>query len=297
MRISDTKLFICAITFFTLVGCSTEDSNPVTDATSGDEVVSQTEEMPSQSEPMEEQVDEMAEPSVYQVAIADPRRPEKDVERDANRRPAEIMEFFGVTPGQRVVDLASGPGYYTRIISMIVGNEGTIVAQNPGDARFVNDEFKAMLETQYADYSNVELTYEPVEDMTLPDNSIDAMFLFLVIHHWHYNADEGEAVPEISAARYANIMRMLKPGGIFGVIEHLAAEDMTRQDSADIHRIPLETVISDVTSAGFILDGESNLLDDHPQDNISASWRENTPRGMTRRIIHRYRKPIEQPAS
>ena len=207
-----------------------------------------------------------------------------------------VMEFFGITSGQRVVDMASGPGYYTRIISEIVGPEGTVVAQNPGDAPFVNDKFKAMLDTQYADYSNVELTYDPVEDMTLPDNSVDAMFLFLVIHHWHFSEDDGETIPAVSATRYANIIRMLKPGGFFGVIEHLAAEGMSREASAGIHRIPRETAVADVTSAGLILDGESDLLADHADD-ISSYWKEDgTPRGTTTRIVHLYRKPAEQAA-
>ena len=307
MLINDTKLFFCAIALFALVGCSREDSSSGTDATSnqqppvstmatGDEVVTQSEELPSQSGSSEEQTGDMAEPSIYEAALADTRRPDNDVERDTGRKPAEIMAYFGVTPGQRVVDMQSGPGYYTRIISEIVGPEGTVVAHNPGDFSRVNDEFKAMLETQYAEYPNVELNYELFEELSLPDNSVDAVFLSLIIHHWHYSEDGGETIPAVSAKRYANIMRMLKPGGIFGVIDHLAAEGMSRKDSSAIHRIPVETVISDVTSAGFILDGESDLLADHPEDDITTYWRDKTPRGMTNRFVHLYRKPVEQTA-
>ncbi len=301
MVINDTKLYICAIAIFALVGCSQEGSSPDADTTSNQQpeasaITDAVEEMSSQSDTMDEQIESKVEPSIYQAAVVSARRPEKDKERDVNRKPAEIMEFFGITNGQRVVDMASGPGYYTRIISEIVGPEGTVVAQNPGDAPFVNDKFKAMLDTQYADYSNVELTYDPVEDMALPDNSVDAMFLFLVIHHWHYSEDDGEVIPAVSATRYANIMRMLKPGGFFGVIEHLAAEGMSREVSAGIHRIPRETAVADVTSAGLILDGESDLLADHPDDDITTYWRDKTPRGMTNRIVHLYRKPAEQVA-
>ena len=99
-----------------------------------------------------------AQQSLYEKAVKDPRRPAADVERDAGRKPAQVLEFFNVKPGQRVVDLMSSTGYYTRILSGIVGSEGSVVAQNSG--RRYDDERKAALTKQYESYDNIELNFE-----------------------------------------------------------------------------------------------------------------------------------------
>ena len=92
---------------------------------------------------------------VYDDAVADSIRPAEDTERDAGRRPADILRFFEVSAGQTVVDLSSGGGYYTRPIASIVGSDGKVIAQN-GAGR-MNDERKAGLEAMYATYGNIEM--------------------------------------------------------------------------------------------------------------------------------------------
>lgn len=291
------KLVGIAVPLLTLIACSQEQA-PVQETTS----TTAAEPAPAEPAPVEttpaETVQEESpaveavQSSIYEIAVADPRRPDADVERDAGRKPAYVIEFFDVQPGQRVVDMSSGGGYYTRILSSVVGPEGSVVAQNSG-SRY-DDERKAALAEQYAVYDNVELNFDAPDQMSLPDNSVDAVFLILSVHHWHYSADEGEALPMQSKARYENIYRMLKPGGVFGLIEHRAADDATREVSADLHRIPSPIAIADVTSVGFVLNGESGIHWWHPEDDINAKWGGgNTPRGMTNRITHRYRKPAE----
>ena len=274
---------------FTITSCSQEDSS--TDVISTP--VAQEPENVTEPESVASKSEAKAETEVvlsnYQTAIADPRRPTEDVERDVGRKPEQVMAFYGVAPGQHVLDLGSGGGYYTRIISSIVGPEGSVVAQNSG--RRVNDEFKTKMQQQYEDYDNVKLSFEAPEQLTLPDNSLDAVFLILIIHHWHFSKDEGETVPALSKEKYANILRMLKPGGVFGVIEHESAEGTSREASAALHRIPRATAIADITSAGFVLDSESDVHANQPVDDITAEWFDNEPRDATKRITHLYRKP------
>ena len=62
------------------------------------------------------------------AAVADKGRPEADTKRDADRKPAEMLEFAGVKPGQTVVDLIPGGGYFTRIFAKAVGPKGTVYA-------------------------------------------------------------------------------------------------------------------------------------------------------------------------
>ncbi len=289
--INSLKLVGIAVPLLTLIACSQEQEVPIPETSSNTPAEpARTETTPAQTVQEEISAVETIQSSIYEVGVADPRRPAADVERDAGRKPAQVIEFFDVQPGQRVIDMSSGGGYYTRILSGVVGPEGSVVAQNSG--RRVDDERKAALTEQYAVYDNVELNFEAPDQMSLPDNSVDAVFLILSVHHWHYSADEGDVLPMQSKVRYENIFRMLKPGGVFGLIEHRAADDATREVSADLHRIPSAIAIADVTSVGFVLDAESDIHAGHSEDDINAKWGGgNTPRGMTNRITHRYRKP------
>jgi predicted methyltransferase len=225
---------------------------------------------------------------VYDDAVAATARPAEDRARDAGRRPGEVLEFFGISAGQTVVDISSGGGYYTRMVADIVGSDGKVIAQN--NARRVDEERMAELVAMYEPYGNVEVNLQPTAQLDMPDNSVDAVLLFLIVHHWHFNGDQGEVSPTGSNANYANILRMLKPGGTFAVIEHLSPEGLTREASAALHRIPAATAISDITDAGFVLSAESDLLADHPEDDITVYWSDNTPRGQTQRIVHKYTK-------
>ncbi len=225
---------------------------------------------------------------VYDDAVAATARPAEDRARDTGRRPGDVLKFFGISAGQTVVDISSGGGYYTRMVADIVGADGKVIAQN--NARRVNEERMAELVAMYEPYGNVEVDLTPTAQLAMPDNSVDAVLLFLIVHHWHFNQEQGEVTPAGSKANYANILRMLKPGGTFAIVEHLAPEGLTREASAALHRIPAATAVSDITDAGFVLSAESDLLADHPEDDITIYWRDNTPSGQTQRIVHKYTK-------
>lgn len=225
---------------------------------------------------------------IYEAALNDPRRPAEEVARDAGRKPAEVLKFFGAAPGQRILDLGSGDGYFTRILSGIVGDTGSVIANNSG--RRAGEEFQAQYREQYASYGNVELNFENPEQVSLPDNSLDMVLLSLAIHHWHYSEDTGEFVPGVSLQRYDNIYRMLKPGGVFAVIDHAAAEDASRLVSNELHRIPSEVVKADLALAGFVLEAESDIHANNPNDDVTVRWTRD-PRDATVRIVHKYIKP------
>jgi predicted methyltransferase len=275
MQIKNKTIIVC-FTVFTLilVGCSREES------------ISQIE-MAATQESMRDIT-----ANIYQVAVTDPRRPAEDVARDTGRKPVQVLEFIGIKPSQRVVDFTSGIGYFTRLISVIVGSEGSVVAHNSGprmNSNLINDKYKAGLFEQYTSYGNVEVNYETVEEMSLPDNSVDVVLLSLALHHWHHSEESGEFVPQIALQRYDNVMRMLKSGGVFAIIDHEAAAGMTRLASDAIHRIPRETAIADLTLAGFVFMGESDVHANHPDDNLNIRWTRE-PRDATRRIVQLYRK-------
>jgi predicted methyltransferase len=110
------------------------------------------------------------------------------------------------------------------------------------------------------------------------------------LHHWHHSEESGEFIPQMALKRFDNVMRMLKSGGIFAVIDHEAAEGMARVSSDAIHRIPKDIAIADLTVAGFILESESDVHANFPDDDLTIRWT-SEPRDATKRIVQRYRKP------
>ena len=70
-------------------------------------------------------------PAPIAAAVADSSRPAADTDRDAARKPAEMLAFAGVKPGEQIVELLAGGGYFTRVLSLTVGPKGHVYALNP----------------------------------------------------------------------------------------------------------------------------------------------------------------------
>lgn len=229
-------------------------------------------------------------PQHIQDAIASPNRSEENRARDGDRKPGEVLAFFGVKPGMRVVDIASSGGYFTEIIAGAVGPDGEVRAHNTAGERL--EERRAALEAQYEPFGNIVLdAVERGAPLPYEDDSVDMVLLSLIIHHLHYTEESGEEMPESSAKFYAEVRRVLKPGGVFAVIEHKAADGSSRAESAGWHRIPEATMKADVTSAGFVFDGSADDIHDNPDDDLKNVWYETGLRGKTTRLVHRYKSP------
>jgi predicted methyltransferase len=230
-------------------------------------------------------------PANIQTGIDNPLRTEENSARDESRKPGKVLAFYGVKEGMTVVDLASGGGYFSEILSGAVGPEGQVRAQNRAGPR-INDRIDALKE-HYAQFGNITLDItEPGTALPYEDNSVDVVLLSLIIHHLHYDEASGETMPETSGKAYADIKRVLKPGGVFAVIEHTAAAGSSRAESAAWHRAPEATIKADVTSAGFVFDGAAKIHV-NPDDDLKNVWYEAGLQGKTTRMVHRYVKPAK----
>jgi len=229
-------------------------------------------------------------PAHIQAAVDNPLRAEENTIRDLDRKPGEVLAFFGVEPGMRVVDIASGAGYFTEILSGAVGPEGEVRAQNRAGPNI--EERKEALTAHFNEFGNVVLDItEPGAPLPYDDDSVDMILLSLIIHHLHYAEESGEEMPEASKAIYADFRRVLKPGGVFAIIEHKAADGSSRAESAAWHRIPEATLKADVMSAGFKFDGSAPDIHNNPDDDEENVWFETGLRGKTTRLVHRYKSP------
>lgn len=204
-----------------------------------------------------------AQPSQSEIiakAVANPARPAGYRAADEFRKPADTLAFSGVRPGMIVGEFYPAGGYFTRMLSDVVGKDGHIYAvENAGWNYFVKDD-KAMLAEGY--WKNVSLDVQPFGTMKFTQ----PLDLAWVTQNYH----------DMKIAKYGNIdtvafdravYQALKPGGTFFILDHQGWPGMTREDIARVHRIDKAQVISEVTSAGFKLASEGHFLnrtsDDH----------------------------------
>jgi predicted methyltransferase len=227
--------------------------------------------------------------SIYETAVASPGRTDADRERDAGRKPAQVLEFFGIAPGMAVLDMFSGGGYYTEMLSHVVGPEGKVVAHtNSAYAGFVGDEAV----NRYADnrLANVEILLAENNELELPAAAFDVVMLVLAYHDIYY-ADEANGWPKIDGAKFlAQLELGLKPGGTLAVVDHYAAAGSPRETGGTLHRIDPQIVISELEAEGFVLEARSEVLR-NMEDDYSLGMFEAKVRGKTDRFVLKFRMP------
>ena len=227
-------------------------------------------------------------PSYIAMAVADKARPESDTQADADRKPAETLAFAGIKPGQQVAELVPGVGYYTRLLSAVVGPKGKVYAlpnQRRPDAPADAPDPAARLSpiTSDAHYGNVSVSPIKVADIQLPQN-VDVVWTSRNYHDFHN-------VKDLDVAAFDKaVFNALKPGGTFIVLDHAAAAGSGFRDTSTLHRIDPEAVKLEVEGAGFKFEAQSDVLrnkDDPHTDKIFDSG----IRGKTDQFILRFRKP------
>lgn len=238
-----------------------------------------------------EQAAAPAEPgvSVYEAAVAHDARPEGDRARDADRKPAEVLEFIGIKPGMTVLDMFSGGGYYTEILSYVVGEQGLVVAQsNAAYLNFVGEEF----EQRYLGgrLANARVLMAENNELALEAESFDAIMLVLSFHDLYYENDEN-GWPRIDIQTFlAELHQGLRAGGIVGIVDHVAADGSPSETGGTTHRIDPAIVVAEMTQAGFILEAQDDMLR-NPADDYDKVVFDPELRGKTDRFVMRFRKP------
>ncbi len=222
-------------------------------------------------------------------ALANAERPAADRARDASRQSAAVLGFFGVTPGMTVLDLYSGGGYYTEILSRLVGPKGRVVAHNNTPyLQFAKDE----LATRYVGgrLPNVEQLIAENNALSLPAATFDVV-LMTDVYHDVYLDDEKNGWSRIEAPKMlATIYSSMRPGAVLGVVDHVAAPGISLEQAAALHRIDPDLLKRDLQAAGFAFDGESDVLR-NPADDGSRPVFDPAVRGHTNQVVYRFRRP------
>lgn len=217
--------------------------------------------------------------------IASDSRSDEDRARDAGRRPAEVLEFLGVDAGMSVIDIMAAGGWYTEVLAHAVGEDGRVTAQNPDFILMFRDGANdKALSARLADkrLPNVSRLDKNFADLGAGDGQFDVAISALNFHDI-YNRDGADAAADM----LRSIKSVLKPGGIFGVIDHEGAADA---DNAALHRIEKSRVIESANAAGFEIAGESDALQMASDDHTQMVFAEGV-RGKTDRFVLKLRKP------
>jgi predicted methyltransferase len=230
-----------------------------------------------------------AAPAAYiTAAVADKGRPDADTQRDAARKPAEMLEFAGVKPGQTVVDLLPGGGYFTRLFSKAVGAKGMVYAvSNP--PRPSQDPSKPAptpaIDTLAADpaYANVKSIHQPLQAGLSVPTPADMIWT-----SQNYHDVKNISGVDMLAFDKA-IYNSLKPGGVFIVLDHVANPG-DPNSTKTLHRIDPAVVKQEVTAAGFKYEGESTVLK-NPADDHTKGIRDGFTQGQTDQFVYKFRKP------
>jgi len=267
-------------------------------------------------------------PTYIATAVADSNRPSSDTERDADRKPAAVIAFAGLKPGDRVADFMPGRGYFTKIFCKIVGDTGRVYAitlprQTPKpapDAARTADSVSSATSSSSSKPASAPLApaCNNVTDINLKGVNKPAPELHsysddpgLVYEYWSLRpAAESFAAPEPldmiwTSENYHDLhnkslntpdmlavnkalFAALKPGGVLIIEDHAAAPGSGTRDTETLHRIDPKQVKKEALAAGFKLVGESNLLR-NSQDPHRTKAHE--MHDKTDRFLFKFRKP------
>jgi predicted methyltransferase len=223
---------------------------------------------------------------LLRTALADPARAAQRGS-DARRHPLELVALADLKRGQTILDLIPGDGYWTRIFSRIVGPSGRVYAVWPeayAKLALANVRELKGLSASKA-YANVVTQVQPTAQLTAPGR-LDVVWTSQNYHDYNdpFMGRPGPAA--FARAAY----KILKPGGLFIVIDHAAAPGRAMRDTDSLHRIERATVVQQAEEAGFRLVGESDVLR-NPADPLTIKVFDPAIRGRTSQFALKFRKP------
>lgn len=274
MKRTSLRVSVCAIAVLA-VACARKEAAPAEAA-------------PATLAPAEAAAPAIDYAAVAAAAVADPGRPEADRADDDRRKAATALEFFQVGQGTTVFEIEAGAGWYTELLSRAVGSGGAVVMQNPeGFRAFVGEQIDARLEGDRL--ANVRQSLSNFDALDAADASVDVATWVQGPHELYFTPSDGVTLGD-PARSYAEIFRILKPGGVFAVIDHSALAGAPESAGNEFHRIDRAIVAEMAATAGFTLEAESDFLA-NPEDPRTITVFDPAIRGNTDQFALRFRKP------
>jgi len=226
-------------------------------------------------------------PSYIVAAVNAPDRSQADRVLDAGRKPDVMLTVFGIAPGMKVAEIGAGLGYTSELLARVVGPTGKVYAQNSPAilAMFANGPWSERLAKPVM--SNVVRVDREFDDPLPPEaKDLDAVLNVLFYHDTVWLGTDRE---KMNRAVFA----ALKPGGVYGIVDHSGLPGSGLSGVKTIHRIEQKTLREEVERAGFRFVAESSFLK-NPSD--TRDWNDSPReagerRGTSDRFVLEFKKP------
>lgn len=225
--------------------------------------------------------------ATLEEALAAPDRLPQDLERDQRDQPGAIIPLLAVGPGDRVADIFGGAGYYSELLGRLVGPDGEVLLHNNQAYRnYAAKGLTARFDSRSV--ANVVRHDREPDDLDLGEGTLDAAFIILSYHDLYYGE---EGWPMIDRPAFmGQIVRALKSGGRFLIVDHQAAAGAGSTVTQRLHRIEASTARRDIEASGLVYQGGSEVLRNAADDH-SLSVFDPAIRGRTDRFVQVYVKP------
>jgi predicted methyltransferase len=223
------------------------------------------------------------------AALAAPDRRPDNVKLDEGRKPAQVLQFLGLKPGMKVLDLFGANGYWAEIMVPVIGPKGHDTVWTP--TQFFSDKAKTYTAGYAAKHPNVSFITSPFEAPDLPKNYADFVILNDNYHDTYWHSDKYKIPTMDPNAFLKAVYAAMKPGATIGVIDNVANPNSdTRATVEKFHRIDPNVVKADFKRAGFVLAGSSDVLR-NPADDHNLLVFDPKVAGHTDRFIFKFKKP------
>ncbi|QIL19714.1 class I SAM-dependent methyltransferase [Thermomonas sp. HDW16] len=221
--------------------------------------------------------------------LANPARSAADRERDARDNPAQVLALAKFKRGDTVADILAGGGYYSEILSGIVGSSGKVLlVNNPGYDGFGKKGYTERLGN--GRLPNVTHVVGPSDALGMGENVLDGAVIVMSYHDLYW-VDEKEGWPKVDAGKFLDqAVRALKPGGVLLVVDHSAKQGTGSSAAQGLHRIDEQFAIADFRKHGLQWEAAIPVLR-NPDDDRTKNVFDPAIRGKTDRFVHLYRKP------
>lgn len=223
----------------------------------------------------------------YAAILADPSRPADDLKDDAARKPAEVLAFAGLRPGDTVVEMEGGRGWFSFLISKAIGPEGKLIVQYPPEFAYGDPAYKARVDG--GQLPNATITKTHFDKLEAADGSVDKVLWILGPHEVWFTPANTQGLGD-PAKSFMEIARVLKPGGEFIAMDHAAVAGTPAKTSAQtLHRIDPAHVLEAARTAGLVYVEKSDILA-NPEDDRTKSPFAPDLRRHTDQFLFRFRK-------
>lgn len=197
------------------------------------------------------------EDAALKAAIAGEHRSAANKARDAWRHPYETLTFFGIKPNMTVVELVPSGGWYTEILAPYLRENGKLIGagQEIAPDKRYGMAFKKKLDSNPALYDKVvPAVFEPPKTFKIAEpNSVDMVLTFRNLHNW---VGGGEDALQNTLRE---VHKVLKPGGVLGVVDHRLPASMTQDAKASSGYVHEAWVVKQAEKAGFKLAAKSEV--------------------------------------